>query len=234
MALWPKKPKPDEKSISAPLAPPPQSPEPQSPEPQSQPDMPAAPHAMPIVAHEVPEQVNPPPAGQAAAPLSAQDAQKRAIASKQLSASFGGIVAVLMRSPQFRSMPLSELEGLVVPAVMTGQFLLAETQSKSNGFLTPVAAALWATVSDDIDRRLSENLDQPVRLTADEWKSGPTPWMIAVIGDQRVVKPMLRKLQDTTLQGRPFKMRMKGQDGKTIVGHFAATPEGAAPAPPQG
>jgi hemolysin-activating ACP:hemolysin acyltransferase len=253
MALWPRKPKSAETAAttpaaSAPLAaaPPhvtPQQPAhpfdaPPAPPPVAPPvappvKMPTARQASPALAAS-PSQAEQTAAGfgQTPAALTAQEVQKRAIASKHLMASFGEIVAVLMRTPQFRAMPLSELEGLVMPALMTGQFLVAEAQSKSNGFLTPIAAALWATVSEDVDRRLSENPDQPFRLAASEWKCGPIPWMIAVIGDQRVIKPMLKQLQETTLKGRPFKMRVKGNDGRMVVSTLSAIPESPAPSPP--
>ena len=40
--------------------------------------------------------------------------------------SFAQVVAVLMRDPNFRTMPLADLEWLVLPAVMSGQFRVAE------------------------------------------------------------------------------------------------------------
>ncbi len=168
-------------------------------------------------------------AAQAQEELSATELQKRAAASKMQLMSFGEIVSVLMRSQQFRALSLADVEALVVPAVMTGQFLVAEAQSKANGSVVPVAMALWASVSEDVDRRLSQNLDQPFRLAANEWKGGHIAWLVAVAGDQRLINPMLKKLQDTTLQGRPLKIRAKGKDGKEIVGTF--TPSTAEPVP---
>jgi hemolysin-activating ACP:hemolysin acyltransferase len=162
-----------------------------------------------------------PCAVQAPRELSTAEVQKRVGASKQQLMAFGEIVSVLMRSPQFRTLPLGEVETLVVPAVVTGQFLVAEAQSKANGFVVPVATALWASVSEEVDRQLSQNLDQPFRLAANEWKSGEIAWLVALAGDARVINPMLKQLQDTTLQGRPLKMRAKGKDGKEIVGTFA-------------
>lgn len=166
----------------------------------------------------------------AAAPaLSADEAQKRAAVSKHLLLSFGEIVSVLMRSPQFRNMPLSEVEALVVPAVMSGQFLVAEAQSKSKGFVTPVAIALWASVSAEVDQRLAQDLDKPFRLQPNEWRSGDVAWLITLAGDGRIISPMLKQLQETTLKGKPLKMRVKGKDGKVTVGTFAPN---AAPAQP--
>ena len=87
--------------------------------------------------------------------------------------SFAHIVAVLMRDPNFRKMRLADLEWLVLPPVMAGQFKLAQMPSplaqvkgKEGGVLVPVAVALWARVSAAIDKELSENLDKPMRLGA--------------------------------------------------------------------
>ena len=170
------------------------------------------------------------PAAQKTQEPSGQDAQLRAAASKRMLLSFGEIVSVFMRSPQFRTLPLTEVQALVVPAVVTGQFLIAEAQSKDKGFVTPVATALWASVSQEVDRRLSENLDQPFRLAPNEWKSGGIAWVIALAGDARVITPMLKQLQDTTLKGQPLKMRVKGKDGKTTVGMFSPTKDQSVPA----
>ena len=165
-----------------------------------------------------------PPAGvapPAEPPLDPEEAKKRAAVSKHLLMSFGEIVSVLMRSPQFRGMPLQEVEALVVPAVMSGQFLVAEAQSKSKGFVTPVATAMWATVSAEVDHRLSTDFDKPFKLQPAEWRSGDIAWLITIAGDGRIISPMLKQLQETTLKGRQLKMRVKGKDGKVSVGTFA-------------
>ncbi len=67
-----------------------------------------------------------------AKPSAEESAQvrRRATQSKQLQASFGEIVGLLMRSPQFKAMPLSQLEELVVPGITTGQFMIAAIQTK--------------------------------------------------------------------------------------------------------
>ncbi len=150
--------------------------------------------------------------------LSAEDTQKRAMASKRLLMSFGEIVSVLMRNPQFREMPLSEIEALVVPAVKNGQFVLVEAQSKTSGFVSAVAAALWASVSADVDRRIVQNIERPFRLSPNEWNSGDIAWLVVLAGDPRVMGPALKQLQDTTLKGRPLKMPVKSADGKFGVG----------------
>lgn len=112
-----------------------------------------------------------------------------------------------MRTPQFKNVPLSGLEQLVVPAITTGQFMIAEAQEKKSGLLAPVAAVLWASVSEEIDQRLSANGSEPAKLAPKDWKSGDIPWLIIAAGDQRLIKALMQRIQETVLKGRSLKFR---------------------------
>jgi hemolysin-activating ACP:hemolysin acyltransferase len=153
--------------------------------------------------------------------LSADELQQRATDSKKRLALFGEIVSVLMRSQQFRGLSLADLETLVVPALISNQFFVVETQSKENGFVAPVGAAMWATVSAEVDQRLSTNLDQPIKLSPNEWKSGDIPWLVAAAGDARLLNPVLQKIRDTALKGSPLKLRTRDENGRVAVGTFS-------------
>ena len=59
--------------------------------------------------------------------------------AKHIAASFGQIVTLLMRSPADKAITLQDLEWMVVPAIMTGQFAVADAQSKETGVVMPVA-----------------------------------------------------------------------------------------------
>jgi hemolysin-activating ACP:hemolysin acyltransferase len=146
--------------------------------------------------------------------------------------SFAQIVAVLMRDANFRKMRLADLEWLVLPPVLAGQFRLAQAPSPvgrgkakeggkdgtgQGGVLVPVAVALWARVSDAIDKALSENLDKPVRLRPNEWACGDNLWLMAVAGDQRAVPKFLEQLAKTEFAGQRVKMRVRGPDNTVVV-----------------
>ena len=163
---------------------------------------------------------------------SAQRAAKPAVRPRdarqaRFAQSFAQIVAVLMRDPNFRQMRLADLEWLVLPPVMAGQFSLAQAPSpawprqgqggQEGGVLVPVAVALWARVSAAIDKGLSENLDKPVRLRAGDWASGDNVWLMAVAGDQRAVPKFLEQLAKTEFKGQRVKMRLRGPDNKVVV-----------------
>jgi len=159
------------------------------------------------------------PAASAATPATpkagASDAQAKKAGkaySRGLLQAFGSVVAVCCRSKSHRARTLSEIEQLVSPAVMSGQFVLAEATHEKNGLATPVAAVLWASVSDAIDRRLSSG--EPTRLQPSEWKSGNTVWIVDAVGDARMLNAMVKRLREKQWKGRLVKVRAKGTNGK--------------------
>jgi cytolysin-activating lysine-acyltransferase len=168
----------------------------------------------------------PPPV--AAAPAVKAAVRPRDARQVRFAQAFAQIVAVLMRDPNFRKMRLADLEWLVLPPVMAGQFRLAqapspvgrvkgEDGSQQGGVLVPVAVALWARVSDAVDKTLSENLDEPVRLGPADWASGDNIWLMAVAGDQRAVPKFLEQLAKTELEGQRVKMRLRGPGNSMVV-----------------
>jgi hypothetical protein len=72
------------------------------------------------------------PAGAATASQSMP--RPRDLRQARFAVSFSQVIAVLMRDPNFRNMRLADLESLVLPPVMSGQFRLAQmpTQRKGN------------------------------------------------------------------------------------------------------
>ncbi len=155
------------------------------------------------------------------------DEQKRAVLEKRLhAAAFAEIVSVMMRSPAHKEMPLKNLEGHVVPPFLTKQFSIARAKSKEGHFpIFPVGVALWASVSDEVDQRLSENPDGPIQLKPNEWKSGDNLWIIDIVARPEVGVKILGDLKKTAFKGKQFKMRVSDASGtrkiETISGDAA-------------
>jgi hemolysin-activating ACP:hemolysin acyltransferase len=149
-----------------------------------------------------------------AAPVDA--ARSNRAAGRALMASFGEIVAIAMRSKHSQAIPIGELELRVVPAVMTGQFMLAGKRSAKSGLVTPTTALLWAQVSGEVDQRLS-NVTQPGSNTLDvkEWASGRHVWLVEAFGERALVPQMIEQLKQTSWKGQPIKMRV--QDGNGVA-----------------
>lgn len=143
--------------------------------------------------------------------------RRQALKTKLISASFGEIIAVLMRAPTYRHYSLSDMEWLVVPPMISGQFLLAEARSKEEGFSAPVGIALWARVSEEVDKKLSANLNQPIRLAPHEWTSGDIHWLIDVVGDKRVIQALINRLGQTVFKGTSVKVRGVDDEGNKAV-----------------
>jgi hemolysin-activating ACP:hemolysin acyltransferase len=163
-----------------------------------------------------------------------EEGRRRAAAAVRHSLAFAQIVSILMHSPRYRHYTLGDLEWLVLPPLLTGQCSVAEAKSKDNGASVPVAVALWASVSPEVDQRLTENLNTPIRLRPDEWRSGDILWLIDAVGDRRVVPGLLKQLADNTLKGREIKVRGRGEGGKVEVKNLQTTLQQAAAAPAAG
>ena len=161
-----------------------------------------------------------PEAGETAGTPSATDATlqaRRAYGAKMMAASFGEIVTVLMRSASYRHFSLADLEWLVVPPVITQQFVLAEARRKEEDIPAPIAVALWARVSPEVDSKLSSIASGPLRLRPDEWRSGDIFWLIEAVGPRQVLDGLMENLHRKMLKGRPLKVRGIDKDGKPVI-----------------
>lgn len=145
------------------------------------------------------------------------ESQRRAAIAQRRSLAFRQIVTVLMRTSTHKHLALADLEWLVFPPLLTGQFSVASVKSKDGKTTLPAAVALWASVSADVDKRLSENLNAPVRLRPDEWRSGEVLWLVEALGDERIVPTLLKQLCESTFKGKDVKVRARGDQGQMAV-----------------
>jgi hemolysin-activating ACP:hemolysin acyltransferase len=153
----------------------------------------------------------------ASAQMSPEEAQRRAVAVARMSVAFAQVVSVLMRSPQHKHFSLADLEWMVLPPLLTGQCRVVEAKTQPEGPGVPIAVVFWASVSPEVDKRLSDHASIPFRLRPDEWKSGDILWLLEAVGEGRVLQPVLKQLNETEFRGREVKMRTLGKDGKPLV-----------------
>jgi hemolysin-activating ACP:hemolysin acyltransferase len=90
---------------------------------------------------------------------------------------FTQALGVLMRSPHYRTYTLADIEWLVIPPLMAGQFRIGEARPDRKGPALPVAAVLWASISPEVDKRLAEAKSAAPRLKQEDWKSGDILWL---------------------------------------------------------
>lgn len=165
-----------------------------------------------------------PGAGSAVAP---RTTDRRETKQAGFAQAFSGIVAVLMRDANYRHLKIAALEHLVVPAVLAGQWRLAHAPAPNAAArsnvetdkipMVPVATALWASVSDEVDRKLTESLDKRLVLTAGEWCSGSNLWLIAIAGSKEALPKFMQQLRDGDFKGRRVKMCARDGEGKPFI-----------------
>jgi cytolysin-activating lysine-acyltransferase len=167
------------------------------------------------------------PSAPAPPKLSAQDAARVNEMAKLMATALGEIVSILMRAPAYRHVFLSDLEWCVLPAIASRQFALAHVRHSESGLEAPVAVVMWASVSADVDARLTANLGQPIRLTPSEWTGGPHAWVIEAVGDRRLVRTLIEQTLAGPLKGRTLKLSIRDEKGQPVV----QTVQGAPAAP---
>jgi len=86
---------------------------------------------------------------------------------------FGAMAWLWMQSSTHRHCPLHELERLLVPALKTGQFVLALDKSRLE---QPVGLLTWANFSAQAEEQYLHTLDR--RLQPGDWQSGDRPWIL--------------------------------------------------------
>lgn len=122
---------------------------------------------------------------------------------------FGEIVWLMSQSPLHRHFALADLEWMVMPPVLLGQYRLFHDKGR------PVGAVLWAFLSEEAEAKMSLT---PPRLRPDEWKSGEICWVVEVIApganaENKLAGAMLTDVQRTALGRRSFRFNRTSPSG---------------------
>ena len=168
------------------------------------------------------------PSGQASAPSQKSDDGntigmtekiRRDAATLRNALAFTQTLGVLMRSPHYRQYTLADIEWLVIPPLLSGQFRIGEAKPDNNkqGPSLPVAVVFWASVSPDVDKRLMEAKSSAPRLKPEEWKSGDILWLVHAAGETRFVRSLIDQLMKTTFKEREIKVLASDRDGNAKV-----------------
>ncbi|MGL3609098.1 toxin-activating lysine-acyltransferase [Rhizobium sp. G187] len=135
-------------------------------------------------------------------PLS-DDARKRLVeAHAALQSTVGQVVLAMSSAPRYRSTMLSELTNLVIDPLLNDRIAIAVQKSASG--VEPPAIAIWATVSPEVDAKISEQTAAgvfPVRLKPADWRSGEIAWLLDVIAPTReLATAVLRNFNQVSKQ----------------------------------
>ncbi len=156
------------------------------------------------------------------------EAVRNMSAARDASATFGEIVMLLMRTPEYGGMALRDLETLVMPPLLNGQISVATAQSGSSGTTAPVGAVLWAAVSAEVAERLASQAGKSIPLAAGDWKSGDIVWVVATVGEGRVLSEMLKQLSRRDWNGKEVRIVVRPKGGEPTVATLAVQSSEAA------
>jgi hemolysin-activating ACP:hemolysin acyltransferase len=162
---------------------------------------------------------NPPQVKPADEPKGLTEKVRRDAASLRNSLAFTQAVGVLMRSSHYREYKIGDLEWLLLPPITNRQFRIGEVKldEAHGGATVPASLVLWAFVSPEVDKRLSETTEAEPKLTPAEWTSGDIPWLVHAAGETRFVRPVVDQLMATTFKGRTLKVLGRDKDNNVKI-----------------
>ena len=108
-----------------------------------------------------------------------------------------------------------------MPPLRAGQVSVATAQSQSGGVTATRGTPLSARVSPEVAARLTAHVGEDIRLAPDEWKSGDIVWVVASVGNGRVLSEMLEQLSKREWAGKNVRIVVRPKDGKPTVATFA-------------
>jgi cytolysin-activating lysine-acyltransferase len=107
--------------------------------------------------------------------------------------SIGQTILAIMDLPRYKHMTVGDLSHLIVNPLLRNRVAIAHKSVMENGVAkvdeeTIAGIAIWATVSEAVDAKISEQIKAgvfPIRLAPEEWTSGELPWLLDVIAADR-------------------------------------------------
>jgi cytolysin-activating lysine-acyltransferase len=105
---------------------------------------------------------------------------------------FGAMVWLWMHSSVHRQCPIHELGRLIVPALKSGQFVLA---LQNDALQQPVGLMTWANFDADTEQRYMRSLDRTLLPT--DWQAGDRPWIldwVVPFGHSHAMSRSIRRL----------------------------------------
>lgn len=124
----------------------------------------------------------------AAAALREQGETRLAQHRDVVRAGLADILPMLMLVSRYKHLSLSDMEWAVVSPLLQNRIAMARSVPDGPGTPTLKAFALWATVDAQTEDKIKDQIGAqvfPIRLRADEWRSGDRVWLLDVISESR-------------------------------------------------
>lgn len=106
---------------------------------------------------------------------------------QQFQSTFTQVVLAMSGMPRYRHQTLADLSHLVLQPLLQDRIAIATSRSDQSQE-APAGIAIWASISDDVHAKISEQIEAgvfPVRLAPGDWKSGERIWLFDIIAPNR-------------------------------------------------
>ncbi len=137
------------------------------------------------------------PAAAATTPTASAPAATAETPRDDMTRVLGQIVTLLGQSAGHRHVFVSDLEWLVLPALMARQARVWRRQTENGA--VPVMYASWALVDAEVEARLRQG---QMRLKPNEWRCGDRAWLVDLVAPFGGSDTALAELADQVFPGK--------------------------------
>ncbi len=132
-------------------------------------------------------------------------AKKLAALRAQVRENFGKVVLGMMALPRYKHQSLEDLQHLVLDPLIRDRVAIAYPSKENNPTADISGLAIWATVSDEVDEKIREQVKAgvfPIRLKPEDWASGEINWLLDVIApDPKTTSNVLNNFKQVVKNG---------------------------------
>ncbi|MBI4968965.1 MAG: toxin-activating lysine-acyltransferase [Rhodospirillales bacterium] len=132
----------------------------------------------------------------------------------------GDVAWLMIHSANHRRLFVSDLEWMLLPPILAGQFRLVRQGPK------PLAFVSWALFNEATEKLYCQG---NVRLRPPDWTSGDRPWIVELVSPFAPPKSLMDRIKKDVFPDRPLKVLTRGPDGKSFTAReISAIPTQAA------
>lgn len=121
----------------------------------------------------------------------------------------GHAIWLMSRSTLHKHLMVTDIEWLLLPPIMLGQFHMWQNQGRPLGF------ASWAYFGEEQEERIAQKGIR--RLMPTDWKSGESLWLIDFVAPFDGQAEMVKELREKVFPGKTMKMLQAKPEGGTGV-----------------
>ena len=141
---------------------------------------------------------------------------------RTVSHALGEMTWLMTQSPRFRDYKLSDLEWMIMPALLVGQFKIFYNDQQ-----VPIAFATWASVSESVEEKIKQQAktQDHVKLMPADWQSGEHLWLMEMVvphadGENHLAEKLLMGIKASLFKDRPFRFARAAEWGRTVAKHM--------------